>query len=502
MRTGTEIALGLLDISQAIGNSRAAEKFRELTLSWSRYGYREVIFENDSVDGLLAAAEAAGFRYCFVLPYGYIVSESWQVGDKHPGDFFAILKRWIEASEFLVGGTIVSEPGKWYGLQLGCLLVDLDSYRRLAAPAFALPCDGPRELPCPRPRIDQGHIAGLSPTAEVEVQCPQLAGWNFICSSLNAGLPVRGFTADVLSHTLNLEATCPLRREALLRFSGDGISSYPAAEDEGLLSRDQRTFLDVVSTQAARARRGVFLWNIESYADIETPRDDFPAPVSTLYSVAAGFKPNRILHTHGFTDNTKVVFFDYSRPALEIKKCMVEQWDGDDFPRFVRYLFTAFPHPETFYQLWNNATPLDVNWDDIDLVWQRELQRWGGAGHWREHWRAYRELEHEYVCCDLLADADALLDRVAHEPGAIIWWSNAFFTMYGNWAYTWQERREAYDYWVEQLAARNPPLYLFGSDINNSSVNDVQAAEYWDRYRQAGGDCLTPCKLYRTEMRM
>ena len=288
----------------------------------------------------------------------------------------------------------------------------------------------------------------------------------------------------------------------MMRYSGERISQYPGADDHDSMSSDQRMFLDVVRAQTVNARQGVFLWNIESYADIETPSDDFSSPVSTLYSVAAGFKPNRILQTHGFTEDTRVVFFDYSPAALEIRKCLVEQWDGEDFPRFVKYLFKAFPYPETFYQLWNNVTPDDVNWDDIEFVWQRELNRWGGSKMLLEHWQRYRELKHEYVCCNIMTDPSMLLNELSNEPDAIVWWSNAFFTMYGNWFYTIEQRKQAYDHWMKQLANSNPHLYLFGSDYNNTSVNFVQAAEYWDQYRRSGVDCLKPFKLQRTEIRM
>jgi hypothetical protein len=288
----------------------------------------------------------------------------------------------------------------------------------------------------------------------------------------------------------------------LLRYAGDGIARYPDAGDDDNLSADQRALLDVVSTQTARARRGVFLWNIESYEDVETPRDDFPSPVTTLYSVAAGFKPNRILHTHGFTENTKVVYFDYSQRALDIKRCMLQQWDGVDFPHFVQYLFKTFPYPETFYQLWNNVTPNDVNWDDVELAWQREVDRWGGVHSFSEHWQAYRELEHEFICGDVLSNASLLVSRIRDEPGAIIWWSNAFFTMYGNWFYGLRERQQAYERWIEQLVKRNPRLYLLGSDFININVNSVQAAEYWAQYCRSEADALRPCRLHRTEIRM
>ena len=99
-------------------------------------------------------------------------------------------------------------------------------------------------------------------------------------------------------------------------------------------------------------------------------------------------------------------------------------------------------------------------------------------------------------------DPSALLSMIDTEPNAIIWWSNAFFTMYGNWFYTIEQRKQAYDHWIEQIANNNPHLYLFGSDYNNISVNFVQAAEYWERYCRSGSDCLKPFKLQQTEIRM
>jgi hypothetical protein len=196
------------------------------------------------------------------------------------------------------------------------------------------------------------------------------------------------------------------------------------------------------------------------------------------------------------------VYFDYSPNALEVKKCIVEQWDGDDFPHFIRYLFKAYPHPETFYQLWEDLTPDDVNWDDINELWQRELDRWGGARILRDHWQRYRDLRHEYLHCDVLTDSSALVKKMDNETGAIIWWSNAFFTVYGNWFYTSDERKLAYDRWIEQIASINPHLWLLGSDYNNISVNAVQAGEYCVEYQRSEGSCLVPCRLCETQIRM
>ena len=116
----------------------------------------------------------------------------------------------------------------------------------------------------------------------------------------------------LLQHTLDLGAAHVAQREALLPFLGAGIHGYDAQSEADGLTGDQCRFLNVIKTQAENARRGVFLWNIESYEDIEAPSDGFQGPVASLYSVAAGFKPNRILETHGFDANSRVVFFDYS----------------------------------------------------------------------------------------------------------------------------------------------------------------------------------------------
>ncbi|MEZ6102381.1 MAG: hypothetical protein R3E01_25865 [Pirellulaceae bacterium] len=463
------LALGILDTSQQIGDPYAAAFFRDKTLSWSRYGYREEIFEGKSLAEIAAAATAtaAGFRYCVVIPYGAVPTEQWRIQAAGSGDFFTSLMRWIERQQFSMGGTPNVTDGS-FPIGGGCIVFDLHQFQQLRASDIA------------SPDFDLPHAGD------------------------HVGLPFRLLDEDAQSQLLDLQPTCTLRRDVILRYAGGNITSFDSesCQRAGELSEEQIAFLQAVSTQASRARRGVFLWNIESYADIEAPIDDFNGPVSTLYSVAAGFKPNRILQTHGFSNDTKVVYFDYSRQALDVRRFIVEHWDGDDFPDFVSDIFQAFPAPDTYYQLWDNATPQTVPWDDIHRVWQLELQCWGGSRALQQHWRGYRQLQHEYVPCDLLTGAFELVDRLTDESSAVIWWSNAFFTMYGNWLYPADHRERTYRRWMEQLAVRCPQLNLYGSDVGNACVNGLRAAEYWDEYRQFDGNGLQTRRLCRTEIRM
>ena len=105
----------------------------------------------------------------------------------------------------------------------------------------------------------------------------------------------------------------------------------------------------------------------------------------------------------------------------------------------------------------------------------RSLGRRGGVSGTLDDCRA---LPHEFVLCDLLEDPRPLLERVRSEPAAVIWWSNAFFTIYSNWFFTIAERRQRYVSFINGLAETAPGLYLYGADHMNSSVNSIRADEY------------------------
>ena len=297
-----------------------------------------------------------------------------------------------------------------------------------------------------------------------------------------------------------LEGQClSLDERSVAPFVGEAIRHYPGAEAR----IDPRTgaFLAEVQQQVVSADRGVFLWNLEPYDDVRTPPRGFEPPISTLYSVASGFKPNVLLESLGFDADTRVVFFDCSTKALEVKRLLLDEWDGRDFPAFVRDLFRRLPAPDAHYHLWDGATPATIGDRAIAAAWERELEQWGGEQAFAEHWSRYRRVRHEFVRCDVLRGAGSLVERIEPEPNAVIWWSNAFFSVWGNWLLDADERKRRYREWVEGLAERNPDLFLYGSDFSNSSVNDVQAADYRAVLRDADCDEFVPLAANAYEIR-
>ena len=261
--------------------------------------------------------------------------------------------------------------------------------------------------------------------------------------------------------------------------------------------------LTKIRAQVDGAKRGVFPWNLESYDDIDLPPAELTSSLSAVYCVAAGFKPYRLLKTHGFDATTRVVLFDYSRRALEFRQRLIDDWDGVDYPAFLQKTFAAMP-ADTYFQLWAGLDPASVAASDLDQLWNAELDRWGSRESFQSHWNRCRSLPHEFILCDLIEHPEVLLERIRPEANAVIWWSNAFFTIFSNWLCTIAERRDRYLNFINGLAATAPALFLYGADHLNSSVNSIRSNEYAARLAAALSDAgpeLLPARFHRLQIR-
>ncbi|HUA58744.1 MAG TPA: hypothetical protein VML19_08330 [Verrucomicrobiae bacterium] len=260
-------------------------------------------------------------------------------------------------------------------------------------------------------------------------------------------------------------------------------------------------FLRALARQAENGARGVFVLNFESYRDIEPPLPGWEGPISVLYSVGAGLKPNRILDTHGLDDRTRVVYFDYSAAALRFRRLLYTEWDGRRYPDFLRSVFERMPAPDTHYFLWPGADPANLDWAEMERLWATETGRWGGEDRIAAHWKSYRRLNHEFRQCNILTGYRELLETIGGDGRPVIWWSNAFSTIFSACHYTLDERRERYEDFIARLSDHAPQMLIYGSDHSNSPVNGMTASEYWKQYRDAGGDPLAERRLYRHAMR-
>ncbi|BDX05402.1 hypothetical protein [Planctobacterium marinum] len=437
------------------------KKLRELTIAWSRYRYQGEIIEGATVDDIMAKACRTDARFCLIQAAGHIIDERWYLSNWDKQGFYDSIDALSQEDNFLVAAE--SNRPKTEALNTDCLLVNQEKYRELGKPAFT------------------GNDSDIS-------------GDNWIAQSHenNLTLPTLG---DNINHCRFYLDELEQPTQLLTSLFGQPLNHASFSFDE---HSPQQRFIEKINSQINNAKNGVFLFNIENYGEIDPQH--LAQPLEALFSVAAGFKPYRILLEKGFTQDTQVLFFDYSQSALDIKKHMIEHWDGEDFPGYIAQLFKTFCHPDVFYQLWDGTTPDNVDWSDITWMWQQELQKWGGAENFKAHWQVCRGLPHQFLCCDLLNNRQPLLNKLAEFKRSYLWWSNAFFTIYSHWHFDADVRKQHYIDWLQSLQSVAPNCEISGADHNNAAVNGLTVSEYVKQFESTSCDQLHPQQINKISM--
>lgn len=449
-------------VSKQHSNNTSNSNLRDISLSWLRFGYQGPVIESCELDTILDHAINQGYQYCFVQMPGNVISEDWMLPHWQVADFHQCLATLAKRDDFLVSADLIQHEG-YFSIDPSCMLINLNHYQALGRPDFGY--QSTKELTLIQPNAvkicNETLTYQLKPSQAFKSITPKSQGWNFIDASLRKGLTVPSLPNE-LSQKRVLLAT-------------NLINTDIADAKLNTATQTQERFLDGIEQQVTRGREGVFLWNIESYDDITQTNG---LPITDLYCVAAGFKPNMLLNKHGFNSSTCVTFFDYSQQALSIRKTLIQEWDGINYPAFCKEIIRRFASDTTFYQLWNGQTVDQIDWADVDTLWQTELTLWGGQEAFKQQWQAQKSLDYRFIHCDLINQPSPLLDAIENSNKAIIWWSNAFFTITSNWFMSIDDRRQHFVSWINALAERSPNCQLYGADHNNTPVNNIQALTY------------------------
>ena len=210
------------------------------------------------------------------------------------------------------------------------------------------------------------------------------------------------------------------------------------------------------------------MWNTENYKDLKyVPLKN---PIKKLYSVAASFKPNMILNTFGFEENTEVIFYDYSKPSLAFKKLLVTQWDGEDYPAFVTWALDKYQFSET--------GGVETQTLSRRELWEREIQWWGSESKIKSHWDKYKTLNHSYVHVDICESPEKITSKITPEEHSVIWWSNAFHTVNAQYVRGLQGVKDCYNNWIRQITENNPNIWILGKDYLDRPVEGKQIKNY------------------------
>lgn len=207
----------------------------------------------------------------------------------------------------------------------------------------------------------------------------------------------------------------------------------------------------------------VFVFNSEGDADI--PTLNYKNGIDRAFVLASGFKANRMLETFGFGPGTEVITYDYSAPALALRRMMIEEWDGRNYGGF----FTA-AKPRIDARFSGAAylpAPLLKDAATVEKEFKREMgEQFTSPDHWLEHWRRFKALTHHFVEVDVLQDSEGVRAMIdTHAKGhCVLWLSDMFNSPNAVGKFCWERRRAAYDALIERLAATTDSHLILGNN--------------------------------------
>ncbi len=261
-----------------------------------------------------------------------------------------------------------------------------------------------------------------------------------------------------------------------------------------------KQYLEGLRALVARLPRGVFVWNIEPYDDIEKPPAGFRAPLSALYTVAAGFKPNRLLETHGFTTATRIFSATTAPPAWTTAGSSPSSGMAAIIPASCAGSSPA-SRPATCTIACGRARPGRTSTGKRPPAAGARRSTPGAAPvSWLATGGTTGGSPTRFLEVDLLSERRSLIAALEDDESAAFWFSNAFFSLVSNWLHPASSRRAVYRGFLAELAAKAPRLWLYGSSSDNVAVNHVQAGEYERFFAAHGGDELKPGRRHHREM--
>jgi hypothetical protein len=452
MPSNKKYVMGIFDDSKTAVNMSRQEKFKELTEFFTRFKYKGKIIVKNSINDILDEAVNYDADYCIIQCVGHLIKDE---------SFFNYIEEYVNNIDFFVTGHIMDKQSKnsanpkgngYYGLHKQCLLVNLAYYNKFDRPVFGNKEDNEEQRLAKAARHskdihDDYTPISLAPTEETCICTPLVDGWNFINTSLKNGLTVYNFHPKIRNTKQYV---------------------YPNKSIEEL--ENQLSWINSIISIAPNC---VFFWNTEKYYDIKHLKKT--NKVNKLYSVAASFKPNMILHEVGFTEDTVVEYYDYSKSALAFKKLLIQHWDGEDYPAFLKWATAKYSINET-----KGAGTENKSYNEL---WEREIERWGTEATLKEHWTNYRKLSHNYTYTNIFKDPAAITSRITNDENLIIWWSNAFHTVNAHYTLGLTGVKQAYDNWITAIYEKNKNIQILGVDYLNNTIRSGYLKEYLNEYR-------------------
>lgn len=412
------------------------------------------IMEDTVMDALIsrAADPVIGAKHLMIVSMGHELFDH-KILDKIIAE--------AEAGDYAMLGHILEDCPQdpetgFYQLHPQCLYINLEKWRALnktdwpiwgefEGPIWNLSL--PRVLRSPDNIHDDYTPTYLLPTGEMRDYYGTLKqGWRLIASFLEAGYRVGNFSNDIRRTKIHLypdvDDDCVFERI----LAGDETLTVP----ESGPTYGQFSYLRRNSKQVTQ--NSVFVFNNEKFIDYQLQGYVQNKEVDTVYSVAAGFIPLEIFNKVG---GKRIVFVDYSQPALDFHQWLYERWDGYDYANAI-YTYQSIVG-DKFRPMKSSST--------YEQQWQEIVKSFGGIEVWLALWNRYRATPVRFIKTNFFEDYQAMIDDMSTTTGNnVFWFSNSFYTPLAIRYFQPDNLYNIYDNFRQQLKDANQSIVIMGTN--------------------------------------
>ena len=155
----------------------------------------------------------------------------------------------------------------------------------------------------------------------------------------------------------------------------------------------------------------VYFVNTEPFNKCNIQHEMFEQYVGTT----AGFKLLYNAYNYGFDiDSTKFVWYDFDAHSIKFKRLMVKEWDGIDYPAFVKQWCEDNPDANTLLL------------KSVDKEWLNIIEEFGGMDNWLDFWIQVKLCKHEFLEVDLVNNHKLITDKLDNNASTFFWTSNIY----------------------------------------------------------------------------
>ena len=408
------------------------------------------IVTDTDINVILEKALENQSEYLYLVSYGYISHDLFL-------PYLAI--DLAKQNNYSIVGHIMDDyPHNkgFYYLHNQCMLINLKDYVEVGKPKFTLGtslCE--YELPNII-RTDENFHDDYTPLHIKKGIGNKIytgfvhEGWEFIKCFIEHNKIIGNFTEDIRN-----------RKHHLYPEHGEGLEKVLSGDKETMpWENNQREWLESTDIDNF-TYLDVFIFN--TCPDIEQISYTKETYLDSIYCVASGFIPLKLLDMCKWDNNTTMIYFDFNQVSLDFKKYLIEHWDGNNY-------VDAVLHYRNNIDINFQATWFTDNVDAWEIEWQKTIEYFGSVDDWLEFWKKYKNIKHEFVRCDIIQNNHILLDIMKeHQGNNLIWFSNVFHTKMTVRYYHPTTIKKSYDDFIHKMCETNNTIQICGFDTTGQT---------------------------------